>query len=145
MTIRAKVSAESEESTVPTFVPEAIRYGCGRRRAERFGLFEVERMAWMRQHRKVPLDISRGPRFDRSFMAVSAAVDGLGVCLESLLLAQRELETGRLVAPLGGAGPKIQAYSFNLLRSRAELLKIRSFQNWLFEELDGHSPAHWNA
>lgn len=33
---------------------------------------------WMRQHRKVALDISRGPRFDRSFMAISAAADDLG-------------------------------------------------------------------
>lgn len=91
---------------------------------------------WMRQHRKVKLDISRGLRFDRSFMALSAAVDGLGVCLESLLLAQRELETGRLVAPLGLDGPKVQGYTFNLLKSRAELPKIRNFQDWLFGELE---------
>lgn len=91
---------------------------------------------WMRQHRKVKLDISRGLRFDRSFMALSAAVDGLGVCLESLLLAQRELETGRLVAPLGLDGPKVQGYTFNLLKARAELPKIRNFQDWLFGELE---------
>lgn len=96
---------------------------------------------WMRQHRKVPLDISRGPRFDRSFMAISAAVDGLGVCLESVLLAQRELDSGRLVAPFGLEGPKVQGYTFNLLRSRAELPKIRSFQDWMFGELEGRSPA----
>lgn len=93
---------------------------------------------WVHQHRKVPLDISRGPRFDRSFMAISAAVDGLGVCLESLLLAQRELETGRLVAPLGLEGPKVQGYTFNLLKSRADLPKIRSFQDWLFSELENN-------
>jgi len=90
---------------------------------------------WMRQHRKVKLDISRGPRFDRSFMAISAAVDGLGVCLESLLLVQRELDTGRLVAPLGLEGPKVQGYTFNLLKSRADLPKIRNFQDWLFAQL----------
>jgi len=100
---------------------------------------------WMRQHRKVPLDISRGPRFDRSFMAISAAVDGLGVCLESLLLAQRELETGRLVAPLGLEGPKVQGYTFNLLKSRAELPKIRSFQDWLFGELEGRATPEQRA
>lgn len=96
---------------------------------------------WMRQHRKVSLDISRGPRFDRSFMAISAAVDGQGICLESLLLVQRELETGRLVAPFGFAGPKVQGYTFNVLKSCAELPKIRSFQDWLFSELeDDYSP-----
>ena len=32
--------------------------------------------------------VSRGPRFDRSFMSLSAAVDELGIALESLLLAE---------------------------------------------------------
>lgn len=92
---------------------------------------------WWRENRKVRLDITRGPRFDRSFMAISAAVDGLGVCFESLLLAQRELESGRLVAPLGLEGPKVQGYTFNILKSRADLPKIRSFQDWLFAQLAG--------
>lgn len=42
----------------------------------------------------------RGPRFDRSFLSISAAVDGLGVALESTRLAERELASGRLVRPL---------------------------------------------
>ncbi|WP_448191099.1 transcriptional regulator GcvA [Azospirillum sp. sgz301742] len=91
---------------------------------------------WLRQHRKAKLEITRGPRFDRSFMAISAAVDGLGVCLESLLLVQRELETGRLVAPFGLEGLKVQGYTLNLLKSRADLPKVRNFQNWLFAELE---------
>ncbi|HRP97538.1 MAG TPA: transcriptional regulator GcvA [Rhodocyclaceae bacterium] len=92
---------------------------------------------WLRAHRKVKLDITRGLRFDRSFMAISAAVDGLGVCLESLLLVERELDTGKLVAPLGREGMKVSGYTLNLLKSRAELPKIRAFQDWLFAELAG--------
>lgn len=92
---------------------------------------------WLRLHRKVKLDFTRGPRFDRSFMAIGAAVDGLGVCLDSVLLAQRELETGRLVAPLGLDGLKVQGYTLNLLKSRTDLPKIRSFQDWLFAEMEG--------
>src|SRR5436305_11869865 len=41
-----------------------------------------------------------GPRFDRSFLSLSAAADGLGVALESTRLAERELASGRLVRPL---------------------------------------------
>ena len=44
----------------------------------------------------------RGPRFDRSFLSLSAAVDGLGVALGSTGLAERELASGRLVCPLQG-------------------------------------------
>ncbi|WP_206997040.1 transcriptional regulator GcvA [Trinickia mobilis] len=91
---------------------------------------------WMRLNRRTRLDITRGPRFDRSFMSISAAVDGLGVCLESLLLVQRELETGRLVAPLGTEGLRVHGYTLNLLKSRADLPKLRSFQDWLFEQLE---------
>ncbi|BAN26527.1 transcriptional regulator GcvA [Caballeronia insecticola] len=91
---------------------------------------------FMRLHRKTPIDISRGPRFDRSFMAISAAADGGGVCLESLLLVQRELETGRLVAPFGLEGLKVNGYTLNLLKSCADLPKVRSFHDWLFGELD---------
>jgi LysR family transcriptional regulator, glycine cleavage system transcriptional activator len=90
---------------------------------------------WMRSHRTASLDISRGPRFDRSFMAISAAADGVGVCLESLLLVQRELETGRLIAPFGFEGLTVHGYTLNLLKSCADLPKVKSFQDWLFEEL----------
>jgi LysR family glycine cleavage system transcriptional activator len=95
---------------------------------------------WLREHRKVQLDISRGPRFDRSFMAISAAVDGMGILLDSLLLVQRELASGRLVAPLGFDGPKVQGYTFNILKNQAGLPKIHAFQDWLFAELDKSIP-----
>jgi LysR family transcriptional regulator, glycine cleavage system transcriptional activator len=91
---------------------------------------------WARKHRDVKIDLQRGLRFDRSFMSISAAVDGLGVCLESLLLAQRELETGRLVAPLGFDGLQVQGYSLNILKSSEELPKVRHFCDWLFSEFD---------
>ena len=91
---------------------------------------------WARKHRHVTLDLKRGPRFDRSFMSISAAVDGLGVCLESLMLAQRELESGSLVAPLGFDGLKVQGYSYNVLKSSAELPKVRNFHDWLFAEIE---------
>lgn len=45
----------------------------------------------------------RGPRFDRSFLSISAAMDGLGVALESTRLAEREIASGRLVRPLPNA------------------------------------------
>ena len=90
---------------------------------------------WARRHRKVRLDLERGPRFDRSFMAISAAVDGLGVCLDSLLLAEQELRTGKLIIPFAGDVMTVQGHGFVTLRSKADLPKIRSFREWLFDEL----------
>lgn len=91
---------------------------------------------WAAQHKRSRLDVTRGPRFDRSFMSVNAAVDGLGVCLESLILVERELQTGRLVAPFGYEGLAVNGYTLLVLRSRAELPKIRWFTDWLFSELN---------
>src|SRR5438874_584145 len=50
----------------------------------------------------------RGFRFDRSFLAIAVAADGLGVALESTLLAEREMASGRLVAPLARRSESIR-------------------------------------
>jgi LysR family transcriptional regulator, glycine cleavage system transcriptional activator len=49
----------------------------------------------------------QGTRFDRSFLAVAAAADGMGIALESTLLAERDLSAGRLVMPLEGKASDI--------------------------------------
>lgn len=76
-------------------------------------------------------------RFDRSFLALTAAADGLGVALESTRLAERELQTGRLVAPLADRARDIQYAAHYLVfppasRQRAPL---RIFAAWLANEL----------
>jgi LysR family transcriptional regulator, glycine cleavage system transcriptional activator len=98
---------------------------------------------WVRGKPKLQLDLKRGLRFDRSFMSIGAAVDGLGVCLESLLLAQREMDTGRLVMPFGPDGVKIQGHNLAYLKSNAELPKISTFQTWLFSELSHTDPLKY--
>ncbi|MBB4380392.1 MULTISPECIES: transcriptional regulator GcvA [Bradyrhizobium] len=84
---------------------------------------------------KLELDLERGPRFDRSFMAISTAVDGLGVCLESRLLVQRELESGRLVMPFGPNGARMLCHSLVYRRSRTNVPKIATFRKWMSQAL----------
>lgn len=90
---------------------------------------------WQRDHPEVELNLQRGPRFDRTFMSINAAIDGLGVCLESLMLARRELDSGRLVLPFGDEGPRIRCHSLVYLASRARLPKMKLFREWLLEAL----------
>ena len=54
---------------------------------------------------------------DRSTIAIDAAVAGLGVVLESELLAEQELRDGRLVAPFTGPGTGVRTDSYILVRS----------------------------
>jgi LysR family glycine cleavage system transcriptional activator len=91
---------------------------------------------WSRRNRKARLDLDRGPHFDRSFMAIRAAVDGLGVCLDSMLLAEQELRAGTLVVVLRETAMKVRGHGFVTLRSKANALKVVAFRDWLFGELE---------
>lgn len=89
---------------------------------------------WAKDH-QITLDLKRGSRFDRSFMAISTAVDGFGVCLESRLLVERELAHGHLVMPFGPEGARMHCHSLTYLRSRAHIPKLIVFREWLHEAL----------
>jgi LysR family glycine cleavage system transcriptional activator len=91
---------------------------------------------WSRRNRKARLDLDRGPQFDRSFMAIRAAVDGLGVCLDSMLLAEQELRRGDLVVVLSETAMKVRGHGFVTLRSKADTRRVTEFRDWLFRELE---------
>lgn len=79
----------------------------------------------------------RGPRFDRSFLSLSAASDGLGVALESTRLAERELAGGRLVRPLLGTCEDVRYVGHWLTFPHSEFCRreFAIFTNWLASEL----------
>lgn len=78
-----------------------------------------------------------GMRFDRSFLAIAAAADGLGVALESTRLAERELASGRLVRPLAGRAEDVRYVGHHLVfpRSASRRHTVRLFAKWLSTEL----------
>jgi LysR family transcriptional regulator, glycine cleavage system transcriptional activator len=78
-----------------------------------------------------------GMRFDRSFLAIAMASSGLGVTLESTLLAEREIKTGRLIAPLAGRSIDIRYVGHHLVFPRASRQRhpVRAFAEWIAAEL----------
>ena len=68
-----------------------------------------------------------GVRFDRSFMSIAAACDGVGVALESDLLAGRELASGALIAPLAETGVRIQGHRVVARSSRIDAPEVNAF------------------
>ena len=78
-----------------------------------------------------------GMRFDRSFLAIAAAADGLGVALESTRLAERELKSRRLVVPLGGRAGDVRDVGHYLVFPPAARQRqtLRLFLSWLGDEL----------
>ncbi len=76
-------------------------------------------------------------RFDRSFLAIGAAADGLGVALESTLLARREIERDQLVAPLAGASVDIRYVGHHLVypRETGRRSTVKAFVDWIEAEI----------
>jgi DNA-binding transcriptional LysR family regulator len=82
---------------------------------------------------------SNGSRFDRSFLAISAAAEGPGIALESTRLAERELASGRLATPLKEAAKSIRYVGHNLVFPRyvRQPHPLKAFSDWLQAELLG--------
>lgn len=78
-----------------------------------------------------------GLRFDRSFLAISMAADGLGIALESTRLAEREIAGGRLVAPLHGCSVDLHYTAHFLVYPRTHQANplISRFSAWLQQQL----------
>ena len=81
-------------------------------------------------------------RFDRSFLAIASAADGLGVALESTRLAERELASGRLVAPLIETARNLRYVGHHLVCQQTGLRRrpVRTFAVWLCGELGQPAP-----
>lgn len=97
---------------------------------------QVRWPAWFAANGLRP-SLRHGSRFDRSFLAIAAAADGLGVALESTRLAEREIAAGRLVAPLAGLATDIRYVGHFLVyppRGRASRA-VRALEAWLKREL----------
>jgi len=76
-----------------------------------------------------------GLHFDVADHALNAAVAGAGVVLGREVLAQRDLEAGRLVRPFDLRIKTIFAFYAVVLEERAEEPAIAAFLHWLQEEV----------
>ncbi len=78
-----------------------------------------------------------GSRFDRSFLAILAAAQGLGVALESTRLVEAELASGRLVAPLTARSRPVRYVGHYLVHPRHTQPRktLRQFSDWLQQKL----------
>lgn len=80
--------------------------------------------------------------FDRSHMAIDAAVAGIGVALESTLMADHEIADGLLVCPVR-APPEVRRITQWLVCPREHLRhsKVQAFLAWLRAERDAWQSA----
>lgn len=95
------------------------------------------RVTWARwcEANGIAAPASYAMRFDRSFMVIATAANGLGVALESTRLAQREIAEGKLVAPLPHCTIRETLHSLVYPLIHAERPIIKAFEAWLLNEL----------
>lgn len=87
-------------------------------------------------HNGLPIPTgASGAAFDRGSLVISAAVQGLGVALETLRFARDELAAGQLVRLGGGRFESLSRdLHFICYRERdGALEKIRAFRRWLLD------------
>lgn len=89
---------------------------------------------WFAANAMMP-PLLRGPRFDRSFLSVAAAADGMGIALESTRLAERELASGRLVQPLLGRAADCRYIGHRLVYPATQGGPVIVFHDWIRAEL----------
>ncbi|HTR08291.1 MAG TPA: transcriptional regulator GcvA [Paraburkholderia sp.] len=78
--------------------------------------------------------------FDHFYLALQAAVDGLGVALGPLPLLDDELASGRLVTPLAGPHLDARGYWWVARREVAQAPLVAQFCNWLEEQARERAP-----
>ena len=78
--------------------------------------------------------------FDRSYMSLEAATHGLGFVLESNILTQNYLESGKLVKVFSDDfSIAISAHHLVYPRTHENIMKVNHFLNWINEEINKSS------
>lgn len=91
--------------------------------------------SWLKKAGAPEVDAQKsGLHFDVADHALNAAVAGAGVVLGREVLAQRELEAGRLVKPFDFRIKTVFAFYAVVLEERAEEPAIAAFIRWLQQE-----------
>jgi LysR family glycine cleavage system transcriptional activator len=89
----------------------------------------------------VSLALKRGLSFDQSYMAIQAAIDGLGVALGRITLVEADLAAGRLVRPFDLVLPVEAGFYVVAPEETADAAKIALFRDWLIASVAPGSRA----
>ncbi|RFU45126.1 LysR substrate-binding domain-containing protein [Paraburkholderia sp. DHOC27] len=81
------------------------------------------------------VDTSGGYEFDLLDMAISAAIDGLGITIADRHMIARELATGELVQVLNVHVDGHQSYWLVTRPEQSDLPQLASFRDWLQQEV----------
>lgn len=90
------------------------------------------------------LDLSHGPRFSTSALAIQAAVDGQGVMMGRSVLVHDELQAGRLIKPFELSVSNVFAYYGISREGDTGRAEIAAFRNWVGQKA-GEMEKRWTG
>jgi LysR family glycine cleavage system transcriptional activator len=88
---------------------------------------------WLASRGVHDIDTRPGPQFSYTHMSLHAAVSGLGVALGSDVLADEDLQSGKLIRPFSDGVPSEHAYWFVCPPRALERAKVVAFREWILE------------
>jgi LysR family glycine cleavage system transcriptional activator len=86
---------------------------------------------WITRYAPECKTFMRGLRVDRAFMTLSAAENGLGMCLESTVLIDEHVRSGRLVCPFGDMSIPATAHHLAVPKSKEGLQSVQTVLEWI--------------
>lgn len=89
---------------------------------------------WLKAAEVEGVDTSRGSHFSHAVLALEAANDALGVVVTFPVLADAELEAGRLILPFALRVPLQSAYYLVCSETAALRPAVSAFRDWLLAE-----------
>lgn len=93
---------------------------------------------WLAARQIKGVDGTRGPRFNQSSLVIEAAAAGRGVALAKRALAQADLDSGRLVAPIQDATAVDFAYFVVHPKAKGRLPQVKAFVSWITAQAGAH-------
>ncbi|OBT16854.1 transcriptional regulator GcvA [Vibrio sp. UCD-FRSSP16_10] len=97
-------------------------------------LHDTSRKDWkqfVRQHRLNDINVNYGPIFSHSTMVLQAAAHGQGIALGNNVLAQPEIEAGRLISPFDEVLISKNAFYVVCHEKQADVGRIATFRDWM--------------
>jgi len=87
------------------------------------------------------VDGTRGPRFNQSSLVIEAAMGGRGVALAKRILAQDDVDAGRLVVSMQITSAVDFAYYLVHPKAKGRLPQVKAFVAWITAEAAAHEAA----
>ncbi len=100
-------------------------------------LHDTSRKDWkqfVKHYELAGMNVNQGPIFSHSTMVLQAAAHGQGIALGNNVLAQPELDAGRLVAPFEEVLVSKNAFYLVCNEKQADTGRIATFREWILSK-----------